>query len=116
MSESKAQKEQRGIWSPENYHEVSKPFESVEAAAKAIDDFFEEFYELRNKHRISDVYAIARVLTPDGERTARMMAGNEYYAETLTAWAFGFEQSQRQERIWRIIDETTKATKHKSRK
>ncbi len=92
---------------PQNYRtlNVAAPIATVE---QRINDFYEEFYTLRNKYQLPNVYVIVRanVLYEGGEEgvvTSRLMAGFEANAEEMTAWALGYEQSQRQERIARIL-------------
>lgn len=110
------EKKQKSIMDTENYAELSKPFESVEAAEKALNDFWNEFYELRNKYKIPDVYSIVRFETPNGQMMTKLHAGNGLYAESMTAWAFGHEQATRQESIAKILDDACKAYSHKHRK
>jgi len=92
---------------PENYRLLSVPMPVV-TAEERCKDFCEEVYALRIKYQIPDVYAIVRlnVLYEDGQEgtvTSRMIAGDEQHAEAMTAWAMGYESSQRQERIGRIL-------------
>jgi len=69
------------------------------------DEFFREFYELRNKHKIPDAYVIIRMWVQaedgdcEGEMMAVMHAGSELNRERMVAWALGMEQTERQRRI-----------------
>lgn len=99
--------EDKNIRDEDNYRELSKPFPSTEDAQKALEGFWDEFYALRNKWRLADVYVIFKlgVVTPDGEGQicTSMSAGSSMNHEPMTAWAFGYEQRQRQEAIAAIV-------------
>ena len=51
-------KKQQSIIDPDNYRNLCEPFETDDAAYEALEKFWEEFYEIRNKHKIADVYVI----------------------------------------------------------
>lgn len=101
-----------GQHDPANYRLLNVPV-PVATAEERCKAFCEEFYALRTKHGIPDVYVILRlnVIYEDGQEgtvTSRMIAGDEANAEAMTAWAMGYESSQRQERIARILVEAMK--------
>lgn len=88
---------------PGNYRKLSDPRTIADTDA-ALSAFWDEFYELRNKHGLPDVYVVFRLPVIDdrgeeGVAMTRMTAGSEVYAESMIAWAFGMETAVRQERI-----------------
>lgn len=110
MSETQGQ-----IIAPDNYRKLCEPFASPAEAEKALTAFWEEFYELRNKHRIADAHVICRVpvLSETGEGIVRvnMHAGDEMLGEEMTAFAFGQEGARRQSRIASMFDGSIKTKK-----
>lgn len=112
MSEKKVQK----IMDSDNYEEVSRPFESTEEADKAVQAFWDDFYALRNKYRIADVYLCCRFIVKGaGPMMTTLYAGDEMQRESIAAWGFGRAQSDRQELIMSAIDQACKAVSRKSR-
>lgn len=100
-----AKKAQASFLNPDNYYELSKPFETQESASEAIQAFWEEFYELRNKHRMADAYVIVRVLVKEvGPVMTTLHAGDSLMGEQMTAWAFGREGADRQAAISKIVE------------
>jgi hypothetical protein len=100
-----SKKEQSTFINPDNYYDLSKPFESQEAASEAIEAFWNDFYDLRNKHRITDAYLIIRLPVKDiGPVMTTLHAGDSLMSEQMTAWAMGREASDRQAAIAKIID------------
>jgi len=102
--------------SPTTYREcnVPKPPEQAQADWEA---FCNAVYDLRVKHRIPDVYMLARMAIQyeeggEGQAMTRAHFGDDLYAEPMTAWAFGYEQAQRQERIASLALEAAKALRH----
>lgn len=95
-----------------NYRKLSEPFPNGTAANDAINAFFEELYELRNKHKIRDVYVVVGgcVLYPaegnDPEIEADFItafhAGEELKREPMVTWAVGYEAAASRERINKI--------------
>lgn len=100
---------QQGIFAPETYRELCKPFTDADEAEKSLEAFFDELYELRCKHHITDVHVIVRMPIADSAVMTSFHLGNELLCEPMTAWAFGYEQSQRQSRINKIISDATHA-------
>lgn len=97
---------------PGLYREMAVPFPSEAAANGAMARFFEEVGELRKKHKITDVYFVVggSVATddpeyPESQFMAPMMYGNQLNAEPLLAYALGFEQRKRQERIGTLLSQ-----------
>ena len=100
---------------PEIYRKccTTKPPEQAQTDWEA---FCQEVYELRVKHQIPDLCLVARMVLqyPEGEGQAMTIAhfGDELQAEPMTAWAFGHEQSQRQERIASLVLDASKMLRH----
>lgn len=94
---------------PDNYRKLCEPFESLQATEKALEAFWEEFYELRNKHKIADVLIIYRVncLDSDGVEgvvTGKFHCGNVELSEGMSAMAYGQAVVERQERMARNLE------------
>lgn len=102
---------------PELFRKMSEPFESVEEANKAIVAFFEEVGELRKKHGLENVYFIIsgtwKTEEGEGQFIVPQMYGNPLMAESLTAFAYGREQCERQERIGELLAKGIKMGKKK---
>ena len=90
---------------------MSEPV-SIGEAETRLKLFFDELYDLRNKHKIADVYVVARlnVTSSDGEGpiTTCMHCGSDLEREGMAAFALGFERSQRADRIINIMDHAGK--------
>ena len=95
---SKAQK-MLGISDGANYRKMLEPFESTEKANDAMASFFNDLYELRNKHKIPDVHVVVQIgyVIEDDESSAfaAMHIGDEINAEKMTAYAFSQAQVRR---------------------
>ncbi len=101
---------------PDNYYELSKPFESQEVVGNAIEAFWNELYELRNKHRLPDVYIVIRANVKEmGPVMTTLHAGDAMQAELMTAWAFGREQSDRQAMVANILERSGAVSRKKSK-
>jgi hypothetical protein len=103
------QQELPGISDPDNYRKLMEPV-TVDDAEKNIAAFSEEFYLLRNKHHITDVLVTVKIPVrykegEVGEVMTSLSCGNELCREPMAAWAFGYEQSARQEMIAKIVKE-----------
>ena len=100
---------------PEIYRECCTP-KPPEQAQTDWDAFCQAVYELRVKHRIPDIDLLARMVIQyeEGEGQAMTHAhfGDELQAEPMIAWAFGYEQSQRQERITSLLQNASKSMRH----
>lgn len=93
------EKKQQSMIDPDNYHALNQAVEMAEAE-KRLEAFWDDFYELRNKHKIPDVYVIFRIpVVGTGDIFTSHAAGCTLYNEPMTAWAFGREQSDRQHAI-----------------
>lgn len=89
---------------PDNYYDLSRPYDTQEAASTAIEAFWNEFYELRNKHRIADAYVIIRVPVKElGPVMTTLHAGCDLVSEQMTAWAYGREGADRQAAVAKVI-------------
>ncbi len=95
------------------YREASEPHKSKTAANEALAVFIEELNELRVKHRIKDlllVYGVS-VLDADGNESVAMGTagfGNQTFWESMAAFAFGHEQTKREQRIRELLSTQTK--------
>lgn len=107
---------QKSLIDHDKYLEMSKPFASGEAAETAVNAFFEEVYELRNKYKLADIHIVGRIPVADGLIHCAMHFGDLNLAEAMAAWAFGYEQSRRQQRIAEIYNGSIQAITHKNRK
>lgn len=92
------------FFDPANYRKMADPFSSIEDASDAIDSFWRELYELRNKHRIRDVHLILEcdVVRNDGSEGTTILSGHigdENKAEIMVGFAFGQVQADRQDRV-----------------
>jgi hypothetical protein len=102
-----------------NYRKLSEPFPDAEVANQALHEFFEAFYELRNKHNIRDAYVVVSVPVHypadeqgdevEADAFASMHAGNELMREPLTQWAAGFESAAGIERRNRVRSQGEKS-------
>lgn len=104
--------EEKRILDSDNYERCRAPFETAEEANAALEAFWSEFYELRNKHRISDVLVTfqMQVRQESGQVSTlfgSLMAGSQLNQEPLAAWALGKAQADRQEMIGRMIEQTS---------
>lgn len=86
----------------EKYHRLSQPFESAAKAEAALDAFFEDLYEIREKHNLPDLMVVVRIPLPEGDSFTTVNVGNELYGEMMAAFAMGRETSKRQERSRRL--------------
>jgi hypothetical protein len=89
---------------PQLYRELSEPFETMDEANSAVQEFFREVGELRKKYGLPNVYFIVSASSKDaageeGQFIVNMMYGDESMAESLVAYSLGFEAAERQERI-----------------
>jgi len=96
-----------GISDPKLYRKLSEPFPSVDEAENAAQAFAKDLRELRAKHGMQDVLASVGIsfIAEDGNESFQILVmhnGDELKSEMLAAYAFGHEQSRRQERIARI--------------
>ena len=69
----------------------------------SVSGFFDELYALREKHKIADINLTCRVVTEDGDAMLTGHIGDIEKGESMAAFAFGQEQSERQHRISAII-------------
>jgi hypothetical protein len=89
---------------PGLYRRLSEPFPTVEAGNEAIQGFFRELRELRAKWKLPDVYCVVmgNAVHPNGSEGKFIISahnGSAAEAEAMIAWAMGYEQSLRQDRI-----------------
>lgn len=85
---------------PDLYRDLSHPFEARADASKAIEDFFEELYEIRAKYNIPDLVMCVQVnIKGEGPSYATISIGDDNHAESMAAMAYGEEVMRRQKRI-----------------
>lgn len=78
------------IRDPDNYAAMSVPFGSSQAAQDAIEAFWAECYELRNKHRIADLVLIYCLPLPEGRSLISLSSmGNSEKVLPMVARTFG---------------------------
>lgn len=80
------------------YRDMSVPYESHEAASKAIDAFYEELNEIRAKHRIADLTVVIAVnynLASGDETTAMCTAHIGDGMKHLAHAAFMYGEAKR---------------------
>lgn len=102
---------------PGNYRKLCEPFASMADVNTALEAFWEEFYELRNKHRFADVLVVLRIpVMADGSEGVvhtKLYAGDEGYAENMSAFALGATSVERQEATARLMKKAIKQIKAK---
>lgn len=101
---------------PGLFRELNVPFESTEKANEVFNAFFKDVGELREKHKLPNVYMICVVTTKneDGEESqgfVNAMYGDQTLGEMMTAWALGQEQVLRQERVMSLLSKGLKKGK-----
>lgn len=93
---------------PENYRNLSAPFDGPDEANKAVQAFYTEIESARKRHRIADV-AVAVALNVRYESGQEGMAmthgafGDSFKAESLLAYALGVEQAEHRQRIATLL-------------
>jgi kynureninase len=92
---------------PANYRKLSEPFRDADAANKALDGFYSAIDAVRNEFHIPDVVTIIRanVVGDSGEYSAITISqlGDEWQHEIMLAYALGKIQTDRQERIGKLL-------------
>lgn len=93
---------------PANYEAMSRPFESLDAAQKAMDAFLSELLDLRKKHRIKDcVFVINVAFTSSDGEPAETMAlagfGSQLQQTPLLAFGLGRSRKEDEQRIAALI-------------
>lgn len=100
---------------PGLYREMSAPFASADEANTALSAFYEDLYELRRKHRMTDVLCIVQVnVALEGDEApmmSRMHIGNSLNALPLSAYAYGAESSENEQRIAYMLAKGKKVAK-----
>ncbi len=102
---------------PSLFQECSLPFDTVEEADKAVQEFGNALAELRKKHRIMNLVYIVEISVKDrGEAALTGMFGRASDEERLAAYLFGEATARRQEFIANVLQQSkslkrTKRTK-----
>lgn len=91
-----------------NYRSLLEPFPSFGAANAAIQAFFDEVREIRNRYKIPDALVILKgsALTDEGAEATWIISqhnGSELEREQMAAWAAGYEAAERQRRIEKVM-------------
>lgn len=88
---------------PENYYNLSQPFENADDANKAISDFYDDVALLRKKHRIPDVLITikgsVKYDTGVGDFMNVISFGNQLNQVPMAAYSFGKTQADQRELI-----------------
>ena len=82
---------------PGLYRRMCEPFENYEEANAAWSAFYEGVRELREKHRIKDLYFVAEIAIvhdDESERQAMMSAHVGDSTRRLLLAAYGYHESQ----------------------
>lgn len=90
---------------PDNYYELSKPFETRAAAEEALDLFHHEVEALRQQYRIADVTIGMRVdVKGSGPLIAKGHFGDSERIEGLAAYVFGSAAENRRACVKALIE------------
>lgn len=93
-----------GSANPERYMKCAEPFKTQDEAEQALRDFLDAVEELREKHRIANVAIVVKDSSWDiGTFMVDGFWGSEMEQETMLAFSLGRAQSDRQERIDRLM-------------
>ena len=106
---------------PALYRKLCEPFPSVEAADEALRNFNAELRELRVKYKIPDISLVLRLICTtdagtEGEIFLSAHHGDILLEETMLAWAFGYAQSQRQQRTAEMLKDAASVKRPKGGK
>lgn len=93
---------------PKNYRALCEPHANENAANDAIEAFWNEFYEIRNKYKIPDALVVFRIAaaSSDGDETEHigmLSAGSDLNRERLAAWAHGRASAEYKELMGRYL-------------
>jgi hypothetical protein len=96
------------VANPELYRKLDQPFETMQLANAELDEFLRGLRELRERHKIPDVYCAIRirVKADNGAETAAYSGGgigNRLEWEGMLAYCLGMEQADRQQRIGELL-------------
>lgn len=98
---------------PANYRKLAEPFPDSESANGAINAFWEELYELRNKHRLANLHVTisVNVAYPEGEVPVMVTLhmGDALQALPMAAWAFGHEKASHEDVITAALAQSLRA-------
>ena len=95
-----SQQKELGFNDADNYAEMMKPHADAEAADTTLKAFFQELYELRNKHRLANVSVIVSdSVSGSGCFYWSGHCGDENQREAMAAWNLGNSSSARQDAI-----------------
>jgi hypothetical protein len=87
----------KAINDPANYRKMCEPFADAETAQIALDDFYRELRELRNKHKIPDMLTVIKISAMrDGKEATAILTGyngDVLREPELAAYAYGESQA-----------------------
>lgn len=92
---------------PSLFRELSVPVPDAELQT-ALMEFYKGVGELREKHRIANVYCVVNgaMLTTEGEESEYMTSfqyGDMLRGQSMVAWAYGYEQAAREETLGEVM-------------
>lgn len=94
---------------PKLFRELSEPFPTMDALTAALDAFTKDLGEIREKHRIANVYCVlAFSVIENGEETESMSSvsfGDSLRRQPMAAWAYGREQADHEALMRHIVAE-----------
>lgn len=94
------------ICDDENYAAMSQPFEDAKQANEALQAFYDEAYELRNKHKLANVTIVVLAsIKGSGRFMSNTHFGSSVEAETMAAWHLGMTQAERQDIVRRAMEQ-----------
>lgn len=86
------------------YEKAAVPFADREAANKALDEFFAELYELRNKYRLANVSVVIRdSISGEGAFLVNAHFGNQVELEGMAAYLYGQAVKERQATMSKLL-------------
>lgn len=92
---------------PKRYLKCAEPFAAKDIATEALKAFMEEVEASREKHLIANVAIIVKDSIDYGDDVGSFLVrgffGNSLEEEGMIAYALGNAQSERQERIYKMI-------------
>ena len=88
---------------PENYFNLSKPFENKDLCNEALKSFYDDIEASRKKHSIRDVVIITSGAVKYGEKTSEFLQhsafGNSLNHCAMAAYAYGQLKAEDIERL-----------------
>lgn len=103
---------------PKQYQKCATPFPTVQEADAAVQAFWDEVYELRNKHGIANIsFVIYDEIAESGPFFICNHIGDSFKQEPMAAFLFGQAGAARQKLVREMaesgLDEAIKSLKPK---